>query len=184
MCGLVSLQASPLTSKQIENTWQTMLQSAPKNETFIQQVTTREEVSDVFVVLQINKNINQVWSEVVAFGTYASKINELDEVDIYEKKDEIVKATFTFSKFFLSFNNSFIHTLDAKNHSLTWELDTSRDYEMLNLSYGIWRFEKINEKKTRAYYQNSVSYLSWIPSMVVEYALETGSKNSTLWLAK
>ena len=180
----MSLQASPLTTKQIEHTWQTMLQSTPKSEAFIQQITERDNISDVFVVLQIEKNIDQVWSEVVALNTYPSKIDELDAVNVYEKKDEIVKATFTFSKFFLSFDNSFTHKIDAKNHKLTWELDISRNYEMLNFSYGIWQFEKINENKTRAYYQNSVSYLSWIPNIIVEYALKTGSKNSTLWLTK
>ena len=186
LCSILALQlaslASPLDTKQIENTWQKIQKSAPEKEVFTHHLSKRGDISDVFVALQVDKNIEQVWDEIIAFHAYPKNIDELDEVTVYETNGSTVKVTLTFSKFFFTFDNSFIHKLDKPNYTLTWELDKTLPYEMLNLSYGIWRLEKMSENKTRAYYYNSVSHLSWIPNMIVEYALETGSRNSTVWL--
>jgi len=175
ICSLISLYSN----------WDIVLdeknQELAKNH-YAYKTYISDKISTSYAILDVDKNINQVWQEINDFSNYTDNIDSIDKANIYEKTQHTVKVMFLFSKFFISKKSYFTHNIDKKHYKITWILDENKPYGFFSYSSGAWVLKKINSNKTRVFYKNSISLPNWVPNIIKRYLINTASKDAIIWL--
>ncbi len=141
------------------------------------------ETKKGFISFDINKTLQAVYKEIKELSSYPAKIKDVDKVEIYHNKNNIIKAKIYIDNFFVSFSNSVIHYIDDTNHHISWTLDkkfdTNNYFAKMN---GYWRLKQIDENTTRVFYANDLEFKNWVPGFLENYLFDKGLKESTFWL--
>ena len=143
-------------------------------------VKTNRDTNEGMIIFDINKSIDTVMQQIVNLEAYPSQIEDVDNVIIYSKQKNIIKAKIFISTFFIDFHNSVIHTIDMDKHTMHWDLDDKEDNYFYKMN-GSWQLKRVNNK-TRVSYINHLEFKSWIPSFIEDYLFEKGLFKSTQWL--
>lgn len=169
----------------LDANWQDMLieqKEALQKDKYILATYNNENNLTAYAILDIDKNINEIYKEILTFEDYPNKISSISNAKTYQRDKKTIKVVFTFSKFFISFDNYFVHKINNKDYKITWNLDKNKPSSMLDTSSGQWWLKKIDKYKTRVFYTNTLSAPKWVPSIIKNYMITNASKDGALWL--
>jgi ribosome-associated toxin RatA of RatAB toxin-antitoxin module len=135
-----------------------------------------------YTILDVKGNIDDVFEDIINFDKYPDRISKVDKAKIYEVNNNIVKVQLTFAGFLLTLNNYFEHKIDKQKHIMTWHIDKDKKSQLLDISNGKWKLQKISKNKIRVFYKNEILVKSWIPNILVNYMLKSSAIDATKWL--
>jgi len=146
-------------------------------------VIKRDKINKTgFISFDVNRSIDDVFSDIINFSEYPVLINDVAKVNIYEQNNNTIKAKIFIESFFINFHNSIIHTINKNKYTVKWTLDKEKDSDNYFAKMdGYWVLKAINNK-TRIFYSNDLEFKSWIPSFLENYLFEKGLIESTSWL--
>jgi ribosome-associated toxin RatA of RatAB toxin-antitoxin module len=146
-------------------------------------VIKRDKINKTgFISFDVNRSIDDVFYDIVNLENYPNLINDVAEINIYEKNNDIVKAKIFIESFFINFHNSVIHTIIKDKYTVTWTLDKTQDDDnYFSKMDGYWVLKRV-DNKTRIFYSNDLEFKSWVPSFLENYLFEKGLIESTSWL--
>ncbi len=136
-----------------------------------------------FISFDINRTIDDVFKDIKNLKSYPKKIEDVSRVEVYDERDNIVKARIFIDTFFVSFKNSVLHYIDDNKRHISWELDGDfNDTNYFAKMDGYWSLKKLDENNTRVFYANDLEFKGWVPSFLEGYLFDKGLKQSTFWL--
>ena len=146
-------------------------------------VIKRDKINKTgFISFDVNRSIDKVFDDIINLKNYPKLINDVAQVDIYEKDNNIVKAKIFIESFFINFHNSVIHTIIKNKYTVKWTLDKTQDNDnYFSKMDGYWVLKRVNNK-TRIFYSNDLEFKSWVPGFLENYLFEKGLMESTSWL--
>ena len=135
-------------------------------------------------IMYLDQNIDDIYARITDFPNYHNHIDVISKSEIYHKSNNIISLKMTTDILAMfSLVNHFVHKINKDNYKITWELDDTKD-NILNYAKGGWKLEKLSEHTTKVIYHNSIKTPLFMPSIISNYIMEEGVRDSTLWLMK
>jgi hypothetical protein len=124
-----------------------------------------------------------VWDRILDFDRYPKMIDDVKEIEVYEKKPERIKVRFVIGQFGLKLEYFIDHVVQREKGFMTWRLDYDKASE-LDDSVGYWFVEQhpTDKQKTRLYYSVDVRMRGWVPGFVQDMVREEGLVRATRWV--
>jgi ribosome-associated toxin RatA of RatAB toxin-antitoxin module len=136
-------------------------------------------------VIDIAAPPDVVWSCIVDYPRYPVMVDNVKEVEVYERQKDHIKARFVLSGAGMSIEYFVDHIYRPKAGYLTWTLDYTRSSD-LDDSVGFWRVSAHPDKEghTRLYYSIDLRVGWWVPGFVENMLAKDGLTKSTEWVKR
>ena len=124
-----------------------------------------------------------VWGRILDFDRYPQMIDNVKEIEVYDKGTDRIKVRFVIGQFGLHLEYFIDHIVEREKGFMTWTLDYDKKSE-LDDSVGYWYVEAHPTEKahTRLYYSVDVRMSGWVPGFVQDLVRDEGLVRATRWV--
>lgn len=135
-------------------------------------------------IMYLDQHIDDIFKKITDFSNYHKNINVISKSQVYYENNNSIHLKMTTNTLAMfSLVNHFEHKVYKNIYKVVWKLDDTKE-NILEYAKGQWELEKLSNNTTKVVYHNSIKPPIFMPSIISNYLMEEGVKDSTLWLMK